>query len=117
MFGKPSPVRSLGQALIIAAAYFATGKLGLLLAIPPGYATAVWLPSGIALVGVLLFGYRACFGVVLGSFLVNIGISFDASNADAIIRSSAIAGCIAAGAALQAAAGTFLVRRFVGFPD
>lgn len=110
-------MRSLGQALIIAAAYFATGKLGLLLAIPPGYATAVWLPSGVALVGVLLFGYRACFGVVLGSFLVNIGISFDSSNADAIIRSSAIAGSIAAGAALQAAAGTFLVRRFVGFPN
>ena len=34
---------------VIAAAYYVVGRLGLLLAIPPGYATAVWPASGIAL--------------------------------------------------------------------
>jgi len=55
----------------IAIAYAVTGKLGLLLAIPPGYATAIWPPSGIALVALLVYGYRAWPGVLLGSFLVN----------------------------------------------
>ncbi len=48
--------KRLGIFFGVAAAYFAAGKLGLLLAIPPGYATAVWPPSGIALAAALLAG-------------------------------------------------------------
>jgi len=33
----PSPGRRLAEIVGLAAAYFATGKLGLLLAVPPGY--------------------------------------------------------------------------------
>jgi len=47
-------LRSYAWLLHIAgltAAYFITGKLGIFLAIPPGYATAIWPPSGIALAG------------------------------------------------------------------
>ncbi len=58
-------------------AYLLTGQLGLLLAIPPGYATAIWPPSGIALAGVLLFGYRVWPGILVGSFLINVQIHFD----------------------------------------
>ncbi len=109
------PVR-LTAILGLAAAYFITGKLGLLLAIPPGYATAVWPPSGIALAGMLIFGYRAWPGVLFGSFLVNVGVSFDTGSAAAIVKSLTVAASIGAGAALQALAGAFLIRRFVGFP-
>ena len=35
--------------IAVALAYFAVGKLALLLAIPPCYATAVWPSAGIAL--------------------------------------------------------------------
>ena len=42
-------IRYGGRVILVAAAYFITGRLGLLLAIPPGYATAVWPASGIAL--------------------------------------------------------------------
>jgi len=59
------------QIVGVAAAYFVTGKLGTFLAIPPGYATAIWPPSGIALAGILIYGYRAWPGILLGSFLVN----------------------------------------------
>jgi integral membrane sensor domain MASE1 len=41
-----------GQVGLIAAVYFAAAKASLLLAIPPGYATAVWPPSGIALAAI-----------------------------------------------------------------
>ncbi|MGH8729741.1 MAG: MASE1 domain-containing protein, partial [Burkholderiales bacterium] len=60
--------------ILLAAVYFATAKLSLLLAIPPGYATAVWPPSGIALAATLLLGYRIWPGIWLGAVLVNLTV-------------------------------------------
>ena len=106
----------LGKVLVLAAAYFVTGKLGLLLAVPPRYATCIWPPSGIALVGLLLMGPRHWPGVVLGSFCVNVGLGFDASSTAAIVKSLAIGLSIALGAGLQGVAGVWLLRRFIGWP-
>ncbi|MBF0423112.1 MAG: PAS domain S-box protein, partial [Magnetococcales bacterium] len=97
----------------LALAYAAAGKLGLLLAIPPGYATAIWPPSGIALAGVLIGGGRMWPGVLLGSFLVNVLTRFDSSSPSSILVPLAIGG----GAALQAVVSAMLVRRFAGFPN
>lgn len=47
--------RYLFKILGVAAAYFVTAKISLLLAIPPGYATAVWPAAGIALAAALLY--------------------------------------------------------------
>ena len=101
----------------LAAAYAVTGKLSLLLAIPPGYATAIWPPSGIALAAVLLYGYRIWPGVMLGSFLVNIWTGFDASSGSAVLASLVVPVGIGGGAALQALVGAYVVRRFAGFPN
>jgi len=103
--------------ILIGVAYYVFGRLGLLLAIPPGYATAVWPASGIALAGTLLLGYRVWPGIVWGSFCVNVGTSFDASSTQAIITSLTLAFSIGSGAALQAVLGTYLIRRVVGFPN
>ncbi len=100
--------------LAMAAIYFAAGRLALLLAIPPGYATAVWPAAGLALAAVLRFGFRLTLGVWLGSFLVNLWTSLDPGSVAAIWKSIAIAGGIGAGAAIQAAIGAYLVRRFLG---
>jgi diguanylate cyclase (GGDEF)-like protein/PAS domain S-box-containing protein len=105
------------QILGFAAAYFVTGKLGTYLAIPPGYATAIWPPSGIALAGILLFGFRAWPGILLGSILVNYSTSFAGGTVSEIIISSTITFAIAGGAALQAVTGAYLLRRFSGFPN
>ncbi|HJU06431.1 MAG TPA: CHASE domain-containing protein [Nitrospiraceae bacterium] len=102
--------------LLLAAAYCATGKLGLSLAIPPGYATAVWPPSGLALAATLVFGYKVWPGVWLGSFAVNVWISTEAASSDSWLVVTALAACIGVGASLQAVTGAWLVRRFVGFP-
>jgi signal transduction histidine kinase/CheY-like chemotaxis protein len=102
----------IGQVLLVAAAYFIAGRVSLLLAIPPGYATALWPPAGIALACVLVLGFRALPGVMLGSFLVNAGTSFDPTDVNSGALSIALAFGIALGAAAQAAVGTFLVRRF-----
>jgi PAS domain S-box-containing protein len=61
----------LARVSILAFAYFATAKASLVFAIPPGYATAVWPPSGIALAVLLLWGARWWPGVWLGAALTN----------------------------------------------
>ena len=105
------------QILAIATAYFVTGKLGSYLAIPPGYATAIWPASGIALAGILLFGYRAWPGVLLGSILVNFSTSFSGGTSSELITSSLVTFAIGGGATLQAVAGAWLLRCFAGFPN
>jgi CHASE1-domain containing sensor protein len=103
-------------SLCVALAYVVTAKLGLLLAVPPGYATAVWPPSGIALGALLVYGPRHWAGVWFGSFVTNMGTSFDPDGVVSIQRSLSIAAVIGLGAALQALLGAQLVRRFAGFP-
>ncbi len=104
-------------ALTLAAAYAIVGRLSLLLAIPPGYATALWPPSGLALAGVLIGGTWVWPGIWLGSFMANIGTTFDATNAATLLTSAAIPTSIGVGAVVQALVGASLVRRCVGFPN
>lgn len=110
------PYAWLLQIIGLALAYFVTGKLGAFLAIPPGYATAIWPPSGIALAGILIYGYRVWPGILLGSFLVNFSTSV-ADFPSEIPISVAITLAISSGASLQAIVGAYLVRRFGRFPN
>src|SRR5947207_4588404 len=109
-----STIRCLGGIAATAAIYFVAGRLALLLAIPPGYATAVWPAAGLALGCILLFGNRAWPGVIIGSFLVHFWTSLDTATFGGIAKSVTVPALIAGAAALQALAGAFLVRRFVG---
>jgi PAS domain S-box-containing protein len=111
-----SVFRYIFQIAAVASAYFLAGKLTQTLAIPPGYATAVWPAAGLALAGVLLFGYRALPGVLVGSFVVNIGTLLDSSGAWTVTHCIVVAASIGLGAALQTGLGAALVRRYVGFP-
>ncbi len=90
------------------------GKLALPLAIPSGYATAVWPAAGIALAGILLFGRAVWPGIFIGSFLIHFWSAFDAAT---FFNSLSLPVVIAAGATLQAVAGAFLIKRFIGFPN
>lgn len=101
---------------LLAGAYLLAGKLALLLAIPPGFATAVWPAAGIATAACLAWGNRVWPGIFLGSLLVNIGPSFYHSSTSTLLHSLTLPSVIAAGASLQALCGALLVRRFVGFP-
>ncbi len=112
----PSSLRWWFAIPAIGAAHFVTGRLALLLAIPPGYATAVFPPAGIALGCLLVYGYRVWPGVWLGAFFLNWFLSVELGAMGAA-ESAAIASAIATGSSLQAAAGAWLVRRCIGFPD
>jgi PAS domain S-box-containing protein len=102
----PGPALYAAQTGVLAAAYWASAKLSLLLAIPPGYATAVWPASGIALAGLLVFGVRAWPAVWIGSFAANLTV-------EASLPASML---IATGSSLQAAVAALLVRRLIGVP-
>ena len=51
------------RVLLLAGLYVVTGKLGLLLAVPPGYATIIWPASGIAIGMLMVHGARLWPGV------------------------------------------------------
>lgn len=107
--------RGLASVAGIALAYALLGKLALLLAIPPGYATALFPSAGLAVAAVLLWGMRLLPGVLLGSFMLNCWVNLEAGQ-PLLSMATVMALVIATGALLQAAVGALLVRRYVGFP-
>jgi len=105
-------VRWLGELMALAALYFLTARLGLVMAIPGGHVTPVWPPSGISLAAVLLRGRRVWPGIWLGSFAANFWDFYGGSlGLTTAVATSAIFGI---GASLTALLGCQLLRRFVG---
>ena len=108
-------LRRWAVVLGLVALYVVAARLGMLLALPPEKkATAVWVPSGIALAAILLFGRRLLPGVWLGAFLANLWDYFDPANGYSLAAHVAVSSGIATGSTLQALAGHFLLRRWVG---
>jgi PAS domain S-box-containing protein len=103
------------KILLLALAYAGAGHLALMLAIPPGFASAIFPPVGIALAAVLIWGYPMLAGVFLGSTLLNLSIGF-VSLELLSLKGLLIATGIALGTSLQSLVGSWLIRRFVGFP-
>ena len=57
---------------LLTAGYIVTGKLALLLAVPPGYASPIFPPAGIAIAAMLITGRATLPWTFLGSFLLNV---------------------------------------------
>jgi integral membrane sensor domain MASE1 len=57
---------------VLVALYVGTATLGLSLHAVGGFATAVWPPTGLALVALVLGGYPLWPGIALGAYLVNV---------------------------------------------
>jgi PAS domain S-box-containing protein len=85
--------------------YVSAAKLGLSLDAVSGFATAVWPPTGIALVALVQYGYRLWPGIALGAFLVNVS-----AGAPVFVASG-----MAVGNTLEAVVGTYLLQHVVGF--
>lgn len=104
-FWKLKPI----QILLLATVYYVTGKMGLLLALPPGYASPIWPPTGIGIAALLLFGVNLWPGLYLGAFLVNF------EHAPASVEIFA-AGLIAVGNTLSIVLSTICIKKFLKFP-
>jgi diguanylate cyclase (GGDEF)-like protein/PAS domain S-box-containing protein len=98
---------------IVATAYYVGGYAGLLLAIPPGNAAAVWPAAGIALSAILICGNRILPGILLGSILVQTTSYLDASSTEKIISSILIGTVISVGVVCQAWIGAKFVHRII----
>jgi signal transduction histidine kinase/CheY-like chemotaxis protein/integral membrane sensor domain MASE1 len=105
-----SPTSWIYANLAFAVLYGITGFLGLQLAVPPGYASPLWPPAGLALGGILLWGYRLLPGVFLGSFALNLFTTWRLDSnlhwADYLAL-----GCIGLGATLQTFAGRWALLK------
>lgn len=111
----PLPISVLFlRVLVLVIAYVAAGRLSLLLAIPPGFVSGLFLPMGIALAAVLIWGLPMAIGVFVGSTLLNISISPTPSISLPVVL---IAAEIACGSTLAVVVGATLIRRYVGFPN
>jgi diguanylate cyclase (GGDEF)-like protein/PAS domain S-box-containing protein len=98
------------RAALLALAYFIAGRVSLLLAIPPGYATAIWPGAGIALAALLICGPGIWPGVAIGSMLVNLGVGADLGWPSITLEKATTAAAIGCGAALEALAGYALTQ-------
>jgi signal transduction histidine kinase/CheY-like chemotaxis protein/integral membrane sensor domain MASE1 len=90
--------------------YALSGKLGLLLAVPPGYATAIFPPAGIAIAAMLIGGPATLPWTFLGSLLLSLwlGVRGETGGAVALV--------IAASATAQAGIAGGVLRRAIGYP-
>jgi len=98
----PRTGREVVQTLSIAFAYFVVARLSLSLAIPPGYATAVWPAAGIALASVLIGGSRVWPGIWVGAAASNLLVQ----------GSPLIAAIVATGNSLEAVVAAALAQRY-----
>src|SRR6218665_3776418 len=101
----------LAQSLGLALAYAALGMLGLQLVVPPDYAAPLYPAAGLALAALLSLGLRHAPAIALGSFAVNLLLAVERGQPS--LLSPALIGL---GAALQALAGAWAVRRWVAQP-
>src|SRR5690242_715848 len=59
------------RLLAIAVAYLCAAKLGQVVAIEPGNVTVVWIPAGLAVAALIVWGAAVWPGVWLGAFAYN----------------------------------------------
>ncbi|MGH2807319.1 MAG: MASE1 domain-containing protein [Actinomycetota bacterium] len=85
----------------LAGLYFLTAKLGIELSVAQGVVTPVWIPTGLSLAALLLFGYRMWPGIALGAFAANVTSDVELW----------VAAVIAVGNTLEAVAGAYLLKR------
>src|SRR5262245_3181564 len=94
---RPAAAMPLWAKLgLLAFAYFAAAQASLAFAIPPGYATAIWPPSGIALAALLLWGPQAWPGVWLGALITNYAVDLSVGAALGIATGNTLEGVCAA---------------------
>ncbi len=64
-------LQTLARMAVLGIAYYGAAWLGLVFAIPPGNATAVWPASGIAVSALLLAGRKICPGIWVAAYLIS----------------------------------------------
>ncbi|MBQ1784001.1 MAG: CHASE domain-containing protein [Gammaproteobacteria bacterium] len=105
------------KVIVVALAYLLAARFGSLFAVPPGFASAIWPPAGIALAALLLWRGPALIGIGLGSLATNLWLTLATSGAQPWTAPQLVAPVlIGCGAMAQAMIGGWLVRRYLPWP-
>ena len=107
---QETPSFGISSGLILAATYVVLGKLGLMLAVPPGYASGIFPPAGLAVAAAYLWGGPTVPWIVLGSLTLNLSVTTTPLQTSAILAAL----CIAMASALQAWIGRAVLQRTIG---
>jgi diguanylate cyclase (GGDEF)-like protein/PAS domain S-box-containing protein len=100
--------------MLLVLSYIVTGKLALILALPPGYASPIFPPAGIAIAALLIGGPRLLPGVLLGAFALNVIPTAHTAATPLTPFIAVIAALmVAIGSTLQAWVGGTVLRRCV----
>jgi len=86
-----------------------------MLALPPGYASAIFPPAGIAITAIFVAGTRVLPAIFLGSLILNIWVGFS-SNHHIELFEFGVATLIAIASALQALIGGHWLKKNIGYP-
>jgi len=98
---------------LVALAYFSAGVFGALLALEPSNSSPVWPASGVALVVMLVYGWRILPGLFIGIVAAQVYISFDSLSLSLLHQTFEITIVKAVASCLQAVVGASLIQRFV----
>lgn len=91
----------LTRILVLSLLYTNAAKFGQIFSVVGGTVTLVWLPSGIALAALLIYGYRLWPGIFCGVILANLSFSLPVFTILAM----------ATGSSVGAVAGAYLLRK------
>lgn len=107
--------KSVLYSMVLVLIYIVTGKLGLMLAVPPGYASAIFPPAGIAIAVIYIAGRRPLPAIFLGSLLLNLWVAYMPRH-QLSLTGIEVALLIAWASTVQAWCGGWWLRRRVGYP-
>jgi PAS domain S-box-containing protein len=88
--------RYMSKVILVGGAYYVAAILGLRLALIEKNVTPLWPPTGIAVVALLIFGWRMWPGVALAALAVNLPISTNGLAAAATAAGNTLAPVVAA---------------------
>ncbi|MFP4313151.1 MAG: PAS domain S-box protein [Alphaproteobacteria bacterium] len=114
MIAFNKPYKTALAVIALAGIYMFAGLWGLTMAVPPGYATVFWPPSGFALAAVYIFGYPMALGVFWGAFLTNIINYIGTASPDLMHVFYINAIFIGLGSTAQSCLGAYLIKKYVG---
>ena len=119
MIATASTADRLKQSMtmgVIALAYFGASVIGYVLSEHAGFASPVWLPSGIAIAALLVLGLRYWPGVAAGvasAALYGLLLRNNDAGIGAVALTSGVL-MVTANNTLESVLGAWLIRRFVG---
>ncbi len=96
---------------LLGISYLLSGYLGSLISVPPSHASPVWPAAGVALAGIVAYGWRVLPGIWLGAFLIQSYTFLSISSPQPLFSSLVIGAIVSTAATLQAGLGAWLIKR------